>query len=263
MADTFDLEQDLFSRWARVAASERPKVLLGALKVTAQGAEWRPLWSIAKRESSANYMMEHKLQADAEGATEVWDRLKDSVYKDNPHRDASLWSVGRGPWGMMTPYYVSRWDHNADPRILHHPFVASVVALRTVASIVAGGAQTWTQVNEAWASGRWDRDSEGSRDRARRFRERLERDGWGHLADATPVVLPAGWGRGMQPGQEARLAELVRAFERGMDAMPPPPTPDPRSAPATLTTWLGLGLVVTGLGTWAYLSRSRPSRPPR
>jgi hypothetical protein len=259
MAETFDFTADLLTRWARVPAAKRPEVLLGALKTVAQGAEWRPLWSIAKRESAANYMVEHRLPADAQGATKVWERLKDTTYRDNPQRDPALWSVGRGPWGMMTPYYVSRWDALADPRILHHPFVASVVALRTVASIVASGARTWTQVNEAWASGKWDRDSEGARDRARRFRERLERDGYGHLADAAPIVLPAGWGRGEQPGQDARLAELVSAFERGMDSLPPLPPPDPRTAPATLTTWLGLGMVVAGLGTWmVYRARSLP-----
>jgi len=255
---SFDPNVDL-ARWRAIPRDERPAILLSALKQVAGPAEWRPLWSIAKRESAGNYMVEHKLPADAAGATKVWNRLKDSTYKSNPYRDPALWSVGRGPWGMMTPYYVSRWDADASPLILHHPWIASVIALRTVGSIAKSGASTWTQVNEAWASGRWNRDSEGARDRAQRFRARLDRDGWGHLADARPVVSDAGWGTRPQSDQLERVAELVRAFTGGGKngdgnggESPPVPSPAP-----TKTPWLGLTLAATGVGIvlWTMTSR--------
>lgn len=255
---TFDVLTDL-ARWRAVPKDDRPAVLLAALKQTAGPAEWRPLWSIAKRESAANYMVEHRLPADAAGATKVWQRLQNTTYKSNPYRDPALWGVGRGPWGMMTPYYVSRWDADASPLVLHHPWVASVVALRTVAGIVRSGAQNWTQVNEAWASGRWSRDSEGARDRAARFRARLDRDGWGHLADARPNVSDAGWGTKPQDDQVGRVAELVRAFtggnESGQGGEDKPP-PVPPVAPAS-TPWLGLtlGAMAAGILLWTMTSR--------
>ena len=159
---------------------------------------------------------------------------------------------------MMTPYYVSRWDANASPLILHHPWIASVIALRTVASIAKSGASTWTQVNEAWASGRWNRDSEGARDRAQRFRARLDRDGWGHLADARPIVSDAGWGTRPQSDQLERVAELVRMFTAGggNGSEGDKPAPVPPRAP-TRTPWLGLTLAATGVGIvlWTMTSR--------
>lgn len=199
--------------------AERQLITARALQAVAEdaGAEWRPLAAIASRESNGNFLVIHDLPADAKGAAKVWDREKGRLYKDNPFRDPLLWSVGRGPYGQMTPYHVWRWSALAHPYILHHPYLAAVVALRTVAGVLASNPRaTWLDVNEAWSSGKSKNQSEASQARRERFRARLERAGVGHLADLRPVTSSAGrmsWGRRPQAGQLERIAAIQRAAE--------------------------------------------------
>jgi hypothetical protein len=200
--------------------AERALITFRALQAVAEdaGAEWRPLQAIATRESQGNFLVIHDLPQDAQGAAKVWEREQRRLYKDNPFRDPKLWSVGRGAYGQMTPYHVWRWSSTAHPYILHHPYLSAVVALRTVAGVVAGNPRaTWLDVNEAWSSGRSKNQSAASMERRERFRARLERAGIGHLADLRPVTSSAGrasWGRRPQEGQLDRIAAIQRAAEQ-------------------------------------------------
>lgn len=245
------------ARYSSLPRDERPAAMRRALELVSKGAEYRPLLAIATRESGLNYMVEHRLPADASGARKVWERLKGTTYAENPFRgDASLWTVGRGPFGMMTPYYVARWSRTASPLLLHHPYVSSVVAWRTVASMVRSGARNWTEVNEGWASGRPRNASEGAKGRAERFRERLERAGVGFLADRAPPASP--WGReGDQDGQGAAVLELSR--EGGGGEAPPDPTNPPLRSRAAAGVIL-LGTIGAALALTSRRGSSRSSR---
>jgi hypothetical protein len=223
----------------------------------ASGAEWRPLWSIAKRESAADYLAEHKLKADREGSLRALKRNRDRLFAGNPFLDQiDLWDRGRGPFGMMPANHLHRWDAKASPMVLHDPWIASVIALRLVERHKRSGAQTWAQVNEGWASGKVSNTSAGAQDRAQRFRARLERDGWGHLADAEPRT--GTWGVGPQPDQASRLAAIAarctgEQVTEPVDPTVPPLTPSAGGTGTAVLAAVGAIGLVAGAIWWARI----------
>lgn len=231
-----------------MSAEARRKALKAALIciANASGSEWRPLWSIAKRESGADPNVEHLLQADRRGSLKALERNRDRLFSGNPHLDQiELWDRGRGPFGMMPANHLHRWDPKASPMVLHDPWIASVIALRLVERMRRSGASTWLEVNEGWASGQPLRKSAGATDRAARFRKRLEADGWGHLADASPVT--GTWGVGPQDDQAARLASIAARCTGEVIAPPDPINPPEIQSPG-VTTAIGITLGIAGSG---------------
>ena len=237
----------------------------------ARGGDGRFLRAIAGRESGLNSEIEHRLPADAKGALIAWKRNR-KRYAANPWYDeVELWDHGKGLFGMMTANHLHRWDPTAHPDVLFNPWVASVVAARLVRGCMRGGAQTWADVDQCWATGK-PRRTESWGPRRNRMRARLERLGYpADLVDEVPQ--PGGWGTGPQDDQLDVLWSLAGDEDGGFDE----PADDfgddefeerdddfedeEHERPAVAhagggRVWLGLGLLgLGGLGAWAWTRR--------
>lgn len=244
-----------------MSAESRRTALRSALVCLAQasGAEWRPLWSIAKRESTGDPNAEHMLAADRNGAVKALKRNRDRLFNGNPYVDQiELWDRGRGAFGMMPANHLHRWDPLASPMVLHDPWISSVIAFRLAERFHKNGARTWAEVNEGWASGRPLNTSAAAQDRARRFRERLTRDGWGHLADARPET--GSWGTGPQADQASRLAAIAARCTGEVIAPPDPIEPPVIPSPGGNMAAAIFGLAATGLAMWGISRWARSRR---
>lgn len=111
---------------------------------------------------------------------------------------------GLGPLGLSVRWMLGHWDRNAHPRVLMIPEVSAVIAIRVMRRAVRlHGANTWTEINSVFATGKIKKRPE----KDRLWCNRLERRG------ISCVSNPGGQlgkklGLGKVPNQEAILQEM-------------------------------------------------------
>lgn len=232
--------------------------------IAARGGDGRVLHAIAARESALNHAIRHELPADREGSIKSWKRNAER-YASNPYyADEKLWDHGKGLFAMMPSNHLFRWDPKAHPDVLFNPYVASVVASRLARACMQRGAQTWSDVNQCWATGSPERTASWDA-RRERLIARLRKMGYpAELADAVP--RPGDWGMGPQPDQMQAIWAL--AGEQPSVVSDDHPRPDDRgramlvSQPAGSGSGAGEGgfgwvLVLGLLGAGALALRSK------
>ena len=182
--------------------------------LAAKGGDGRFLRAIAGRESGLNHAIQHRLPADANGSLKAW-RRNEALFAENPWYDqVELWDHGKGLFGMMPANHLQRWDPTAHPDALFNPWVASVAAARLVRSCMRGGAQTWADIDQCWATGK-SRRTESWGPRRERMMARLSKLGYPPgLVDAVPE--PGDWGTGPQDDQVEVLWSIAQDFD-GLD----------------------------------------------
>lgn len=120
-----------------------------------------PAWlhSFAVRESALDHNAEHDVGLAFKAYRRNWQIFADAgnpwaLPPDDPDLDRERWDRGRGLFGQMVGNYLQRWDPVADPRVLHHPVVATVAAARGFNVAQQRGAENLVDVRQLWGTGR-------------------------------------------------------------------------------------------------------------
>lgn len=145
-------------------------------RIAGGSADARALLPTAKRESNFAHRVDAKHEADIKGATKVFERLKDTTYKNNPWRNSpALWQTSRGLFQMMVPYHVTKFGEDWAPTVLWHPVAATIAAARIFNRLAAAGAKNMCEIRSGWAGGPgyWNRDPKFDK-RCASLRSRLE-----------------------------------------------------------------------------------------
>lgn len=141
--------------------ANRRIILRTVAEIAGPTADGRVLLPTAKRESNFNHRVDAKHSADVDGATQVFNRLRDTTYKVNLWRDRpELWQTSRGLFQLMVPYHVTKLGADWAPTVLWHPVAATIAAARLINRLAAAGAKNMCEVRSGWAGGPgyWTRD---------------------------------------------------------------------------------------------------------
>jgi len=170
---------------------------------------------VAKRESSLQPGLVHRLPADTRGSAAAWRHTR-GLYEGNPFAaDAERWQT-YGLFGMNSNYFTQVWGRMADPRVLCDAVVDVLVYQRAAQRIAAklrrtgACAPTWANVHAGVSGGKLCPPEARLAD----FRRRAARAG----VDPEQIVTPADLGR--SPGRDEQ--EAVRARLRAMNMRPAP-----------------------------------------
>lgn len=165
-AHTLDQPRPAFS-----AEHQRSTVALIQTTVAGLGGSAdfaRFLELVARRESTLQRGLVHRLPTDLDGAAAAWARLAPVYHRaGNPvAADPQLWA-SYGLFGMNSPLFTMVWSPTSDPRVLCDSVVDVVVYRRAAARVLAragktvpckgGGshtlAGTWTEIHGAVSGG--------------------------------------------------------------------------------------------------------------
>jgi len=170
---------------------------------------------VAKRESSLQPGLVHRLPADTRGSAAAWRHTR-GLYEGNPFAaDAERWQT-YGLFGMNSNYFTQVWDREADPQALCDAVVDVLVyqraAQRVLAKMVRTGAcaPTWANIHAAVSGGKLCPPPARLAD----FRRRASKAG----IDPEHVATPADIGRGPSKAEQAAALQHLRALATGATA---------------------------------------------
>lgn len=198
-------------------------VIVRTLRYVAPDSDPRALLPSAQRESNFVHKIDATHPADVEGAKKAFERNKDGLFKNNPWVAVpSLWATSRGMFQFMPANHLHRFDPNADPRVLWHPVVNTIVAARLFNKHVQAGAKNLCDVRSGWAGGTkyWEKDPKYA-ERCKSLKNRLVSMGFPESLATVPTSyfkLDA-FGTGPQKWDRDLVAHISR--QMGLSDMVP------------------------------------------
>lgn len=199
------------------------------LKAWAPGSDPRALQTMSWRESRWS----HKAEGDKAAAARAFVKNRHK-WVANPWVDQpALWAASRGLFQLMVPYHLQRWSRTAHPYALFHPVISTVAAARLWNRAQQMGAKNMADVRIVWAYGRL-RFKPGDPEYDKRVattRARLGKLGFPESLLYKPIADfgLAPFGRGPQPDQDAKLAQIAGAI--GLPRTAPPAERVPENWP--------------------------------
>lgn len=242
------------------------RIIKETIEYVSPGADASPLLAFALRESNFNHRVDSKNQADIEAGKRAFDRNLARSYSQNRWRnEPGLWHTSRGLFQFVVANHLLRWDRNADPRVLWHPVVSTIVAARLWNRMVQQGASTVCDMRSGWAGGPgyWRKDP-NYQQRCESLRARLVRMGFDpSLADRDAKSFGYEvFGTGPQPWDAAVVAQvsgvngimdhlspewIPESWTEGNIFRPMPPRPNETKKTTTfpnLVAWLSLSFLI-------------------
>ena len=206
-AHALDAPRPAFSRAEQVQTARLIRAVVDATGGSDEFADMLVL--VAKRESSLQPGLVHRLPADTRGSAAAYRHTR-QLYEGNPFAgDAERWQT-YGLFGMNSNYFTQVWDSAADPQVLCDVVVDVLVyqraAARILAKLVKTGAcaPTWESIHAAVSGGKLCPPPARHAD----FRRRAVKAG----LDPSRLVTPADLGRGPSRAEQAVALVRLRAL---------------------------------------------------